>query len=183
MQVLQLTLKSLKHIVLLSMISEQNNARQVESSATLWFIHRILFLRLHIVLMNVFGKHLQVASLAAGFSPYFSLDAPLSPAHSITISCLDKLYSPNHMNRNFHQQCNFQSAVFIKCSKPNRYYSNTGWNGAWHCEAMQSNFSQNKLLNDTCNMITKFAGWISMGQTLFTVTEKRKPSFQSDYSW
>lgn len=31
----ELTLKSLKHIVLLNMISEQNNARRVESNAIL----------------------------------------------------------------------------------------------------------------------------------------------------
>lgn len=142
MLVLELTLKSLKHIVLLSMISEQNNARRVESSAVLWFIHSTLFTWLHIVLMNVLRKHLQVASLAAGFTPDFSLDTSLSPAHSIIISRLDKLYSPTHMNWNFHKQCNFQSAVFIKWWKLNRYYFNTGWNGVWNCEALQSHFSQ-----------------------------------------
>ncbi len=50
------------------------------------YLPYIVLVTLHIVLMNVLGKHLQVASLAAGFAPDFSLDALLSPAHSVTIS-------------------------------------------------------------------------------------------------
>ncbi len=81
------------------MISEQNNARPVESSAIIWFIYHILFFwLLHIVLMNVSGKHVQVASLAAGFAPDFSLDGLPSPAHSLLFLALDKLYRQHHRN-------------------------------------------------------------------------------------